>query len=219
MSRKRLKQYLMLLLAIGVIAIAASGGGTFASFSAQTANSGNTFATGTLVLQNTASATTCLSTGGGNTNSNVNGACAKAINVNLQEPGQSTTGTVDLKNVGSLNGSTLTFTPSACTPSDVGTETYHGTGDPCGVLDVYVQEVDGSNNPISCLYGGGTATTCAFSDTKTLTALAASGAASLGALNAGATRHFVVGLELQSGAGNQYQGRQASFDMTWNLGQ
>jgi len=50
MSRKHVKQYFMLLLAIGVIAIALSGGGTFASFTAETANPGNTFATGTLYL-------------------------------------------------------------------------------------------------------------------------------------------------------------------------
>lgn len=214
MSRTRLKQYLMLLIAMGVVAVAITGSGTFASFSAETTNSGNAFATGTLVLKNTTSAGFCLSTGGGNTNTNVNAACDKVIDVNLQEPGDSTTGTVDLLNDGSLNGSALTFTPSSCTPSDVAGQTYHGTGDPCGVLDVYVQEVDGSSNPVSCLYGGGTATTCAFSNTKTLSALASSGAASLGALNAGVTRHFVVGLELQPGADNSYQGRQASFDMT-----
>lgn len=50
MSRKHVKQYLMLLLAVGVIAVSLSGGGTFASFNAETANPGNTFATGTLYL-------------------------------------------------------------------------------------------------------------------------------------------------------------------------
>lgn len=62
MSRKRIKQYLMLLLAIGVIAVVASGSGTFASFNAETQNSNNTFATGTLLLHNTANGgTTCAS--------------------------------------------------------------------------------------------------------------------------------------------------------------
>ena len=42
MSRKRVKQYLMLLTVIGLIAVAANGAGTFASFSAQTTNAGNT---------------------------------------------------------------------------------------------------------------------------------------------------------------------------------
>lgn len=72
MSRKHVKQYLMLLLAIGVIAVALSGGGTFASFNAETANPGNTFATGTLYLHDSVngSATECTSESASN-NSNV----------------------------------------------------------------------------------------------------------------------------------------------------
>jgi predicted ribosomally synthesized peptide with SipW-like signal peptide len=51
MSSKRVKQYLMLLTAIGLIAIASGGGsGTFASFTAEVHNPGNTFATGSLYL-------------------------------------------------------------------------------------------------------------------------------------------------------------------------
>jgi predicted ribosomally synthesized peptide with SipW-like signal peptide len=62
MSRKRIKQYLMLLLAVGVIAVVANGSGTFASFNAETQNNNNTFATGTLLLHNTANGgTTCAS--------------------------------------------------------------------------------------------------------------------------------------------------------------
>lgn len=50
MSSKRVKQYLLLLTAIGLIAIASGGSGTFASFSAEVHNPGNTFATGSLYL-------------------------------------------------------------------------------------------------------------------------------------------------------------------------
>jgi len=50
MSTKRLKQYLLLLTAIGLIAIASGGSGTFASFTAEVHNPGNTFATGSLYL-------------------------------------------------------------------------------------------------------------------------------------------------------------------------
>ena len=72
MSRKHVKQYLMLLLAVGVIAVSLSGGGTFASFNAETANPGNTFATGTLYLHDSVngSATECTSESATN-NSNV----------------------------------------------------------------------------------------------------------------------------------------------------
>lgn len=62
MSTKRVKQYLMLLTAIGLIAIASGGSGTFASFTAEVANPGNTFATGTLYLHDTANnGTECTS--------------------------------------------------------------------------------------------------------------------------------------------------------------
>ncbi|MES1246313.1 MAG: hypothetical protein ABUS54_01415 [Actinomycetota bacterium] len=73
MGKKRIKQYLMLLLVIGVVSIAAGGGnGTFASFSAETTNSGNYFATGTLVLNDNGGATTCTSAGS-NISANQNG--------------------------------------------------------------------------------------------------------------------------------------------------
>lgn len=50
MSRKRLKQYLMLLTAIGLVSVSAGSSGTFASFSAEVQHSNNYFATGTLFL-------------------------------------------------------------------------------------------------------------------------------------------------------------------------
>lgn len=71
MARKRLKQYLTLLLAIGVVALVASGGGgTFASFSAETVNPGNYFATGSLILNDNGGSQTCTSAvNGSNQNS------------------------------------------------------------------------------------------------------------------------------------------------------
>lgn len=61
MSRKRTKQYLMLLMVIGLVSIAAGGSGTFASFSAQTTNAGNYFATGSLILNDNGGHSTCTS--------------------------------------------------------------------------------------------------------------------------------------------------------------
>jgi hypothetical protein len=61
MSRKHTKRYLMLLAAVGLLAIGANGSGTFASFNAEVANNGNTFASGTLFLHDTNGATTCAS--------------------------------------------------------------------------------------------------------------------------------------------------------------
>ena len=62
MGRKRIKQYLTLLLTAGVVAVVASSSGTFASFTAETTNPDNTFETGTIFLHNTANGgTTCTS--------------------------------------------------------------------------------------------------------------------------------------------------------------
>lgn len=114
MNRKRVKQYLMLLLAIGVIAVVASGSGTFASFQAETQNDNNTFATGTLFLHNEVSGTTCTSESGSN-NLQASPACQTLFSVANLAP--STTSTADLKltNAGSVNSADIKWDlPTAC---------------------------------------------------------------------------------------------------------
>jgi predicted ribosomally synthesized peptide with SipW-like signal peptide len=61
MSKTKTKRYLMLLAAVGLIAAGLGGTGTFASFTAETTNAGNYFATGTLFLHNNGGTTTCTS--------------------------------------------------------------------------------------------------------------------------------------------------------------
>ena len=73
MSKKRVKQYLLLLTAIGLVSIAASGSGTFASFDAEVTNNSNYFATGTLILNDNGGTNTCTSAGDLSNNHN-NGA-------------------------------------------------------------------------------------------------------------------------------------------------
>lgn len=91
MSKNKTKRYLMVLAALGLVAIAAGGGsGTFASFNAQVANTGNVFASGTLYLHDVNGSTECASEAGTN-NSNIgsgNG-CATLFNTTL--PNYSTT--------------------------------------------------------------------------------------------------------------------------------
>ena len=71
MSTKRLKQYLMLLSAIGLIAIASGGSGTFATFNAEVSNANNTFATGTLYLHDSVNGATACTSESTQANSNV----------------------------------------------------------------------------------------------------------------------------------------------------
>jgi predicted ribosomally synthesized peptide with SipW-like signal peptide len=112
MGRKRIKQYLLLLLAIGVIAIVASGSGTFASFNAETTNPNNTFATGTLFLHNTSGSTTCTSESASD-NLSTSSSCATLFSVPNLGPGDVKTATLTLTNAGSVDSPSIKFdTPS-----------------------------------------------------------------------------------------------------------
>jgi hypothetical protein len=72
MSKTSIKRYLMLLGAIGLVAVAAGGGaGTFASFNAEVTNNGNYFATGSLVLNDNGGTNTCTSAGAATNLNNV----------------------------------------------------------------------------------------------------------------------------------------------------
>lgn len=174
------KKYLMLLAAIGLIATAAGGVGTFATFNAQVTNGGNTFATGSLALSTEANndvGTLCYSYNG---SGNVNGACGAVIATSPagQEPGGSVfTGTVVVKNEGTLPASTFKlFSPSStdCVDSQVTAlgSLNDTTGNPlCHALVMYVQETaqSGGGTNTYCWYGysADSNQTCS-SDTTTL---------------------------------------------------
>ena len=220
-----------MLLTVGVVAGlgALAGAGTFATFTAQTTNPSNTFANGTLVLSNTVNAgAVCLSTGGGTTDSNEND-CDTAFDLSVQAPGDSDTTDITLENVGSLPASALKVYSGSCTDADAAGETYHGTGSPCGAVQIYIQQYsDAFGTPSACLYGGATGATCDFSDaTKTLSAFVAAhgnlgaglSAGSLAA-NGGADTTWVrIGVRLPTGADNTLQGRSASLALNWHITQ
>jgi hypothetical protein len=225
----KLRKILFSVAAVGGIATAVgAGAGTFASFSASTTNAGSTFASGTLVLSNQKNAATaCLSTGGGTTDTNANAACDALFATTVAKPGDSAFVDVTLKNDGSINGTTLTaYKNAACTNANSGS--FNGTGDLCANLQVYVQEYTSAANRTAntttggtCVYGGGTATACAFDASKTLGAFPASGApiTLAGGLNAGASRYLRVYTQFPSTADNTFQGRQATFGFTWAMAQ
>lgn len=229
--RLSLKQKIVLSLGvvagIGVLA----GAGTFAQFTAQTTNPTNKFATGTLVLSNTIGATTCLSTGGGTTDTNSNSVgCGQAFNVAVQAPGDSATTNVTIANVGSLPGLELKVFSAACTDSDAAGEAYHGTGSPCGTVQLYIQKwTDATRTTAAaCLYGGAVGNVCDFSDTaKTLTAFKTAyidfaNGLSVGPLAAAGgadTTWITIGVKLPATAGNNLQGRTATMDLNWRITQ
>lgn len=226
-----------ILLSLGAVAVvgAVVGGGTYATFNAQTANPGNVWANGTLTLSNkVGTGTTCLSTGAGtSTDTNVNANCdALFAGATLRKPNDSATVNLAVKNEGSLNATALKLHSSACTAGDTTGETYKGSGDPCDKVQLYVQKWTDATRTVaaSCVYGNAatlTPNTCDFAATgaeaKTLGAFAsANGSATplnLGALNTGATGYYTVGVKLPQTTGNTYQGRKASIDFTWTLEQ
>lgn len=233
-KKQRRKKILLSLGAVAVVG-AVVGGGTYATFNAQTANPGNVWANGTLVLSNkVANGTTCLSTGAGvNTDTNVNANCdALFSGATLRKPNDSATVNVAVKNEGSLNATALKLHSSACTAGDTASETYKGSGDPCDKVQLYLQKwTDATRTvPAACVYGSTAAltpNTCDFAATgaeaKTIGAFAsANGTATpldLGALNTGATGYYTVGVKLPQTTSNAYQGRRASIDFTWTLEQ
>lgn len=202
--------------------------GSFATFNAQTTNPNNSIAFGTLILSNTKQGgAACLSTGGGNTDSNANGSCDTLLSLSARAPGDSGSGNLTIQNVGSLNASALKLFSTACSNSDAAGESYHGTGLPCGKVQVTVQQWSdaGFTTPSACLYGGAVGATCDFSDTtKTLAAFVsaypnAAAGLGIGALNAGASRYFTISVMLPMDADNSYQGRQATIDFNWFIEQ
>jgi hypothetical protein len=221
------------LLSLGVVAGigALAGAGTFATFTAQTSNPNNTFADGTLVLSNTVgTATACLSTGGGNTDTNANGLCDTAFSLSVKAPGDSSTADITLENMGSLPASALKAFSGSCTDGDANGETYHGSGSACGKVQIYVQQYsDAFSTPSACLYGGATGATCNFSDaTKTLTTFVTAypnvgsglSAGALTAAGGGSPKAWVrVGVKLPANADNSYQGRSASLALNWHITQ
>lgn len=238
-SRKRIKQYLMLLLAIGVIAVAASGGGTFASFSAQVSNPGNTFASGTLFLHNTNGATTCTS----ESNSlNVNpgtgtggNACAVVFNGIDLATTSSTSANIELHNAGTVNASDIKFRVNNCSVSsnqvNTGSSTTFGTAPVCGDFDISIQEKTSNTFATNafCALGPGTlATACATPDNTvtfgTATSFAnlqkdnGSGSATTADLAAGTSRYYTIRIDANPASGNNaLQNRLISFDLDWQI--
>ena len=237
MSRTKTKRYLVLLAAVGLVAAALGGTGTFASFNAETTNAGNTFSTGTLLLSNKvpdASAVACLSASG---TDNIK-SCTFVVSGSHLFPGATpTTGTLVLQNVGTLDASDLMLSTAGCTPTVV-TPTSFNTGNLCDSVFMYVQEQDNvPGSPTWCWFGVGAGTsTCdpaftgateladgitAFNGTFGTPVNISAHSPLAGPLPASGTRYFKIGLFLKdqgtAAANNHFQGLSASFPLTWHI--
>lgn len=135
--------------------------GTWASFTASSANSA-TFATGTLVLSNQKdTATACLSAGGGSTDTNVNSSCdvlfnaTSDANATSRRPGEGGSVTMHLRNEGSVAGTLSVMSAANCTVSNPLDQPISGTGNACNAVQLAIG--DGT----TCYWGDnmGTSTT------------------------------------------------------------
>jgi hypothetical protein len=236
----------MLLTAVGVIAVAANGAGTFASFSAETTNAGNSFATGTLLLSNKVpSQSICYSNEGA---ANARG-CSAVVTGTELVPGDTVSNSVTIKNEGTLDSSNLLlYLPDTQTVVDAAhgdtvncvnttTGTFSGsdalahTGDVCGNIKVSVEvdtDLGDSNTATSCAVGvavGGTdpnQNSCDPAQGESLSSYSGSGNAfDFGPLASGDATNYKIYLYLPDTAGidNTFQGRTATFDLTWHIDQ
>jgi len=200
------------------------GAGTFAAFTASTDNPA-TFATGSLVLSNTnPTVTGCLSINGTN---NENDACGELIGVELQQPGDEAEAELTLENVGSLAASVLkVHGDGTCASGTVGD--FSGSVSLCERLLLSIQEYDDDTftTETACLFGGAAGDVCDHSDPDAtvdefFTEYPAwNDALEMGAMDTtGPTkfRYLKVGLRLEGG--NEVQGRDAVFSLTWRIEQ
>lgn len=229
MSRKRIKQYLMLLTTAGIIAVVAQGSGTFASFSAETTNHGNLFQTGTLTLGNgiNSDSSLCWSNDTGSTD-NLNPTCGAVFTGSTDwQPGDSPSqAVITVQNGGTVDGTLSLYAPTidssgALSPTGAvcqsgaasvsgAVKAYSGTADLCtsGGLGIAIQEVDGptlpANNLNDCLFPTDTvACDSTYSGTpKQLIQLPTDGSQlALGSLTASAKRYFLITVFYPASAG------------------
>jgi hypothetical protein len=231
MSKKRFKQYLMLLTVVGLVAIAAGGSGTFATFNAEVTNAGNTFASGTLFLHDNGGSTTCKSESSSDNLSTTN--CDTLFTAG-DLTGGAQTADLTLTNAGTINASDIKFKVAGCTwgiANAGGTGVTFGSAPTdCSGLYITVQETDASGGfpgtDVYCAYGTDSSGTCAapsslfnlnnttaFKTLKTTLGINAN-------LTSGSPRYYVITID-PSGLpqDNTMQNRTVTFDLTWHIDQ
>lgn len=208
-SKKKRKLSLPLVLAGGVSSLVLAFGMTpsFSAFSAAIQNSADTAGTAALVMQESDSsgAILCNSTDGGSVSTN-SATCA-TINKyggNLaMVAGQTVTTDISIKNTGSIDASSFSLTPSACTQANNGTA--NGTAiDLCSKIKVVIKS--GTTEIFS-----GTAASLASGGVIDLVA-------KVGTVAAGDSVPFSFDVTLDSSVDNTYQGLKVSQPLTWTFG-
>jgi hypothetical protein len=218
-----LKKMLLSFIVVGAVSCFTITG-TFALLNGETQNTRGKISSGTLTFSNKVSTNaSCFSYGAGSTG-NANASCdALFVSSTEMYPGTAITQKVTITNDGSIDGNALKLYMPSCTMQTTPGAPAPGGGDPCaaGGAQIYVQETDSLFNPTNCLFPAGPGT-CVFSaNTMAYFSTVANTSASAVSLGsgpaAGASRYFLVGMQLPVGASNALQGEQAVFGFTWQL--
>lgn len=198
---------------------------TFALLNSESQNNRGTISSGTLTFTNKVNANTACSSYGAGSSGNANTACdALFSNATLMYPGTPATQNVTIRNDGSVDGSALSFfMPSCSVVTSPGAPT-PGGANPCGSggAQIYIQEMDSTFTTIvGCVFPT-TGGACSFlANTMSYLSSVATSAASAVSIGGGpahnASRYFLVGVQLPSGASNTLQGEEALFSLTWHL--
>jgi hypothetical protein len=181
----------LVLVAVGVAV------GSGADFSASSANPSNTFTAGTLTMSNSSNNAAILSVGASPG----------------WKPGDSTSGTVDIKNTGSLSG-TFSLSRSALSdtnPNDSPSGPSPAPADPQSAkIDLVIHDCGTfvGVTPPSCSTGG--------TDVYTGTLAALSSSQALGTYAANEQHRYKFTATFNSSAGNVYQGANSTATFTWN---
>ena len=173
------------------ILVAATGVviGSGANFTATSANPGNSFATGSLSIENSNSAAAILTA------------------TNMKPGGTPATGTVDIRNTGTLSG-TFTLTRNAPVDTD-------GTNPLSAKLNLVVKDCGAWPDPTTvepC--GDGDDTTIYGSPTATISAM--STPVALGTFAANAKHRYEFTVTLDASADDNYQGDSSTIQFNWN---
>jgi hypothetical protein len=143
-------------------------------------------------------------------------------------PGATSTVNVTILNNGSLNASDLSvYMPSCAKIATTGAPT-PGGGNPCAVGGAlfYIAEATSSAFTLAssaCKFPTVSASPCTFALADSLNTFSAGyfdapGAYDLGAgPAAGASRYFIIAMQMPSTASNTLQGQAAQFGLTWHI--
>jgi hypothetical protein len=194
-------------------------GVSLSTINAQASNPGNVFGIGSVVLNNrTMSGTTCISAAGEGGPA-ASGTCGAIFQVQGAVPGTSSSGRVTIRNQGTVPISRLSlWAPAECVTSSPA-NTINGGGDLCRRVQMTIH--DDSHD--LCYFPDTKAGPCALRAAGTMAAFASRYvpgkplALSPDGLGSGITYTFQVALD--QGAGNEYQGRLATLDFTWEIAQ